>query len=63
MIGFANLERHTYKRDDVVNLNLRRIRCYTLYSEPVWPKCRTAVRMNHKLTVEEDLLQKKSYQP
>jgi hypothetical protein len=62
-VGFANLERHTYKRDDVLNLNLRRIRCYTLYSEPVWPKRRTAVRMNHKLTVEEDFIRKKSYQP
>jgi hypothetical protein len=37
-VGFANLERHTYKRDDVLNLNIRRIRCYTLYIEPVWPK-------------------------
>jgi hypothetical protein len=36
---------------------------YTLYSEPVWPKRRTAVRMKHKLIVEEDLLREKSYQP
>jgi hypothetical protein len=53
-VGFANLERHTYKRDDVVNLNLRRIRCYTPYSEPVWPKRRITVSMNHKITIEED---------
>jgi hypothetical protein len=53
-VGFENLERHTYKRDDVENLNLRRIRCYTPYSEPVWPKCRISVSMNHKFTVEED---------
>jgi hypothetical protein len=53
-VGFANLERHTYKRDDVVNLNLRRIRCYTPYSEPVRPKRRTSVSKNHKPTVEED---------
>jgi hypothetical protein len=53
-VGFANLERYTYKRDDVENLNLRRIKCYTPYSELVWPKRRISVSMNHKLTVEED---------
>jgi hypothetical protein len=53
-VGFANLERHTYKRNSVENLNLRRIRCYTPYSEPVRPKRRILVRINHKLTVEED---------
>jgi hypothetical protein len=28
-----------------LNHNLRRIICYIPYSEPVWPKCRTTVRM------------------
>jgi hypothetical protein len=54
IVGFANLERHTYKRDDVKNLNPRRIICYTPCSEPVWPKRRISVSMNHKLTVKED---------
>jgi hypothetical protein len=62
-VGFANLERYTYKRDDVESLNLSWIRCYTPYSELVWPKRRITVRMNHKLTIEEDSLWKKSYQP
>jgi hypothetical protein len=52
-VGFANLERHTYKRDDIESLNLRRIRYYTLYNEPVWPSRKTTVRVIHKLTVEE----------
>jgi hypothetical protein len=45
------------------NFNPRRIRCYTLYREPVWPTRRTTMRVKHKLTVEEDLLRDKSYQP
>jgi hypothetical protein len=52
--GFANLERYTYKRDGVENLNLRRIRCYTPYSEPMWPKRRISVSMDRKLTIEDD---------
>jgi hypothetical protein len=29
----------------LLNHNPRGVRCYTLYSEPVWPKCRTTVRI------------------
>jgi hypothetical protein len=62
-VGFTHLERHTYMRDDVVNVNPRRIIYYTPDSEPVWPKRRTTVRVNHMLTIEEeDLLQKKYHQ-
>jgi hypothetical protein len=62
-VGFENLERDTYKRATSLNLNLKRIRHYTPYSEPVWPKHRTGVRLIHKLTDEEGLQLKKSYQP
>jgi hypothetical protein len=62
-VGFENLERHTYKRATSLNLNLKRIRRYTPYSELVWPKHRTAVRLIHKLIDEEGLQLKKSYQP
>jgi hypothetical protein len=27
------------------------------YREPVWPKHRFTVRMNHKLTIEEDVME------
>jgi hypothetical protein len=37
----------------LLNLNPRRIRCYTLYIEPVWPTRRITMRVKHKLTVEE----------
>jgi hypothetical protein len=44
-VGFTHLERHTYKRVTTsLKRNLRRIICYTPYSEPVWPKRRNMVR-------------------
>jgi hypothetical protein len=46
----------------MISLNLRGIICYTPYSEPVWPKRRISVSMNHKLTAEEDTCWKESYQ-
>jgi hypothetical protein len=58
-VGFTHLERHTYKRDiptretTLLNLNLRRIRYYTL----IVSQCGQNVgfwRVNHKVTVEED---------
>jgi hypothetical protein len=43
-IGFANLERHTYKRDGVVKPKPRRIEYYTLIIVSQWPKRRNTVR-------------------
>jgi hypothetical protein len=47
----------------MLSLNLRRIRYYTPYNRQVLPKHRNMVRMNPKLTVEEDLPWKEPYQP
>jgi hypothetical protein len=46
----------------LLSLDLRKIGYHTPYSRQVMPKHRNTVRMNHKLTVEEDMQRKKSYQ-
>jgi hypothetical protein len=38
----------------MLNQNLRKIACYIPYSRQVLPKCRKTVRMNFRLSIEED---------
>jgi hypothetical protein len=62
-IGFANLERHTNKRDDVVKLEPYVDKILYPYNRPVWPQRRNTVKLYPKLIIEEDLQWKKSYHP
>jgi hypothetical protein len=56
--GMVNLERHTYKRDDVVkNLNPRRIRNCTPYNRQVLPKRRKPTSLPLKMTCKSMKIQ------
>jgi hypothetical protein len=46
----------------LLSLDLRKVEYYTTYNRQVLPTRRNTIRMNSKLTVEEDLQRKKSYQ-
>jgi hypothetical protein len=46
----------------LLSLNLRRIAYYAPYNRQVLLTHRNTVRLNHKLTAEEDMQRKKSYQ-